>query len=358
MIDEDILIKTDRHLEIVTSDTTGMKETAFGSLDTCHKVYNILKRHYTHVCFNKIQSEHDLQLIVNRDPDMVVLCVKYIFDEDHKTKIWLSDFFSQFNIAHTGSDKATLEFDSNKSKAKNYLSDKGIATAKFFLTHPGLYEEEKDLPIPLPVFIKPLDAANSNGVDKNSLVHDFYSYETKVDEIYKTYGMSVLVEEFLSGREFTVGVLNDPLHKAPLILPIEIVVPKNENGDRILGFQEKRNNEEQLLPVNEPAFTAVSELARQAFSVLQVQDFGRIDIKMDAYGTPYFMEANLVPGMTPEKSYFPLACYINRKMSYEDVVLKVVECALNRSELPITSPVKFTLPHKEVTSTPKIRNAS
>ena len=148
MIDEDILIKTDRHLEIVTSDTTGMKETAFGSLDTCHKVYNILKRHYTHVCFNKVQSEHDLQLIVNRDPDMVVLCVKYIFDEDHKTKIWLSDFFSQFNIAHTGSDKATLEFDSNKSKAKNYLSDKGIATAKFFLTHPGLYEEGKRPPHP------------------------------------------------------------------------------------------------------------------------------------------------------------------------------------------------------------------
>ena len=121
----------------------------------------------------------------------------------------------------------------------------------------------------------------------------------RVDEIYKTYGMSVLVEEFLSGREFTVGVLNDPLHKAPLILPIEIVVPKNENGDRILGFQEKRNNEEQLLPVNEPAFTAVSELAREAFSVLQVQDFGRIDIKMDAYGDTLFYGSQPCPWYDP-----------------------------------------------------------
>jgi D-alanine-D-alanine ligase len=334
---EDIMAKVDRHIEVVTTETAGMKETGFGSVETCQGVCDILKSRYAQVRFNQVQSERDLERIVNRAPDLVVLCVKYLVDEAQNANIWLSDYFSQFDIPHTGSDRATLEFDSDKGKAKNVLLEKRVATAKYFLAHPGLFTSENRLPIPLPLFVKPLDAANGNGVDENSLVHDFASYEAKVEEIFTTYAHPALVEEVLPGREFTVAVLDDSITNRRLILPVEIVAPKNAKGDRILGCLAKSGNMEKLSKVEGPALTAVSALAGTVFSALGMRDFGRIDVKMDAYGIPHFIETNLVPGMTPETSYFPRACAINLMMSYESVVSKVVELALNRSELPAFS---------------------
>ena len=108
--------------------------------------------------------------------------------KNRNAKIWLSDYFSQYGIPHTGSNRATLEFDSDKSKAKSVLLEKGVATAKFFLARPGSFISERQLPLPLPLFVKPMDAANGNGVDENSLVHDFASYEAKVEEIFTTFG--------------------------------------------------------------------------------------------------------------------------------------------------------------------------
>jgi D-alanine-D-alanine ligase len=334
MNDEKIIVKVDRHIEVVTTDTTGMKETGFGSVETCRRVCDVLKSRYAHVHFNKAQSERDLKRIVDREPDLVILCVKYIVEGEQDAKIWLSDYFSQYDIPHTGSNRATLEFDSDKSKAKNVLLEKGVATAKFFLAQPGWFVNERHLPLSLPLFVKPLDAANGNGVDENSFVHDFAGYEAKVAEICTTYLTPALVEEVLPGREFTVAVLDDPAHNCRLILPVEIVAPENAKGDRVLGFREKSSNREKLLKMKEPVLTAISALVTKVFSVLGVRDFGRIDVKMDAHGIPHFIEANLVPGMTPETSYFPRACDINRMMSYEGVVLKIAEFALNRSEFP------------------------
>ena len=329
--------KINRHIEIVTTDTTGMKETGFNSVETCLSIYHILKCRYALVHFNEVQSEQDLERIIDRKPDLVVLCVKYIIETERHATIWLSDYFSRHGIPYTGSDRASLEFDSNKSKAKNLLLEKGLTTAKFFLAHPGLYMDERHLPLPLPLFVKPLDAANGNSIDENSFVRDYASYEAKIAEIYEAYGHPALVEEVLPGREFTVAVFDKTNHDGRLILPVEIVVPENARGDRILGFQEKSVNREELLMVEEPALTAVSSLAGEVFSALGARDFGRIDIKMDADSVPHFIEANLVPGMTPETSYFPRACEMNQTMSYENVVLKIVELAMSRRDLPADS---------------------
>ncbi len=335
---DDAVTKIAQHIEVITTDTTDLKETAFGSVETCRSVYDVLKHRYKHVHLNVVQTEQDLQRIVNLAPDLVVLCVKYIIEEEQGAMIWLSDYFSRHEVPFTGSDRATLEFDSNKGKAKNALLRKGVATAEFFLAHPGLYTDESDLPLPLPLFVKPLDAANGNGIDENSLVHDFFSYEAKIAEIYAVYGGSALVEEVLPGREFTVAVFDEPAHNSRLIYPVEVIVPRNSKGDRVLGCLEKSNNQEVLLQVAEPTRTAISELAGKVFSALEVRDFGRIDIKMDAHGNPHFIEANLVPGMTPGTSYFPRACNINGMMSYASVVLKIVKIALRRSELPAFVP--------------------
>ena len=322
--------KINLHIAVVTTNSAGMRETAFGSLETCHRVCDALSGRYHQVDYCEVSSEEDLRMVVTRKPDLVVLCAKYVIDNEQNLKIWLSDFFLVNGIPYTGSDRVTLEFDSNKSKAKTVLLNNGIATAKYFLTYPDQFRVEEKLPLPFPLFIKPVDAANGNGIDENSLVHDFPSYRAKVQEVFNVYGMAALVEEVLPGREFTVAILDGAGTGALSIMPVEIIAPKNTKGDRVLGYREKLDNQETLHEVTEPILSAVSSLAGAAFAALGVRDFGRIDIKLDAEGVPNFIEANLVPGMTPHSSYFPLACALNRNMTFSDVVLKIADMALKR----------------------------
>ncbi|MGJ8528267.1 hypothetical protein [Maritalea sp.] len=333
-----------KHIEVVTIDTTGMKETAFGTVETSRGIYEILDAHYTHVTFNVVSTIQELEQIALLKPDLAVLCVKYIYDEVLGKEVWLSDFFADREIAFTGSNRSTLRYDSDKALAKRAVFDAGLRTARFFMATPKTFRRENQLPFPFPLFVKPMDAANGNGIDENSLVHDFPSYLAKVDEIYSIYGVPALVETYLSGREFTVAVLDDPSNSLRLISPVEIIVPVNIRGDRILGCLEKSRNNEQLGQLFEPELSLIKRFVDQIFTALKVQDFGRIDIKMDDNDVPYFMEANLVPGMTPVSSYFPRACFENYGMSYKDVVLKIVSLALVRAEMPAELPPTDLVP--------------
>jgi D-alanine-D-alanine ligase len=320
-----------------------MNETGFGTIEACKAFYEALKERYGNVTFHEVTTRASLNAIVNAKPDLVVLCSKYLFDLTSRTRTWFSKFFQGHKVAFTGSSRDALEFDSNKAKAKAILESAGIATAKFFITFPGQFGVEEALPLPLPVFIKPIDAANGNGIDQNSIAHNFESYRKKVDELFTEFGVNVLVEEVLPGREFTVAIIDDKTNGSRWVMPMEIVPPKNGKGDRILGSAEKLNNEEVVGSVNEPLRSEIIELAEESFAALGASDFGRIDIKLDEMNKPHFLEANLVPGMTPITSYFPRACGMPHSqcefevgisgMTYSDIASKIVELGLRRVDV-------------------------
>ena len=223
------------------------------------------------------------------------------------------------------------------------MKNEGIATAKYFLASPDQYSTEDRLPIPLPVFIKPLDAANGFGIDEHSIARDFETYQRKVAELFILQGTKVLVEEMLPGREFTVAVFDDASNGQRWTMPMEIIPPINKKGDRILGYNEKQENKEELRFVDGPLSTNLNELASKVFTSLGARDFGRIDIKLDVDGEPNFLEINLVPGMTTGSSYFPYACSLSGKynekgkgkigMTDTDVANKIVELGLKRLDM-------------------------
>ncbi len=319
-----------KRIEVVTTQTEGLKESGFGSQSTCQGIVEILANNYSSVRLVNALSLHDLEKIVGRSPDLVVLCVKYIFDDETGSVIWLSEYFGERNIPFTGSNFQTLDFDSNKSRAKTLLKNKGIRTADYFLARPGEHTSIEDVPLSFPLFVKPMNAANGNGIDEFSIVHDFKSFKNRVAFVVQHFGQAALVEQVLTGREFTVAVLESGRNNPSLVMPIEIVAPTNIMGDRILGYEVKTKNNEEIRPVKGPLRRHLIQFALAVFNALGVRDFGRIDIKLDAEGNPNFIEANLVPGMTPNTSYFPKACQIDGDMSYESVVLKMVELSLSR----------------------------
>ena len=272
----------------------------------------------------------DLISVVNRQPDLVILAVKYISIEQGQD-IWLSEFFSKHKINYSGSPREVLKYDSDKVLAKSYLMKKGINTASFFTATPGLYSSEASLPLTYPLFLKPVDAANGNGIDDLSIVKNFAEFESKVLTLHKMFDMPVLVEEYLGGQEFTVAIIKTADNKL-IVSAVEIVPPQSSNGLRILGEKTKKEDSELIRKIDEPTLlNNVSALAIKVFDGLEVQDFGRIDIKADKYGCCYFLEANLVPGMTSGSSYFPMACEIANNLTYDEVILHIVEKGISRS---------------------------
>jgi D-alanine-D-alanine ligase len=306
-------------IEIVTTPNGALKESGFGSMMACESVLDAIQQTRHNVRLTVCKTKACLDEVAKRKPDLVMLAVKYIPLEDGDD-IWLSDYFSQHKINFTGSSREVLKFDSNKVLAKLHLTNKGIKTAPYFIATPGQYKTEGELPIAFPLFVKPLDAANGNGIDDLSFVTSFAEFESKVASLYASFNQPILVEEYLSGSEFTVAIIKTTSEKL-IVSAVEVIPPTSTNGLRILGAQAKIDDSETLIKIADENLNAcVVALATNAFNELGIRDFGRIDIKTNEQGECFFMEANLVPGMTYGSSYFPKACDLAHEYSYNEVI--------------------------------------
>lgn len=327
------------YIEIITTPNDGLKESGFGSLKACNSVLNSIYRMGHEVKLSVCKSRTCLDDVVKRKPDLVILAVKYI-PLKNEDDIWLSDYFFQHKVNFTGSTRDVLKFDSNKVKAKMHLTNKGIKTARYFIATPGQYNSERDLPITFPLFLKPLDAANGNGIDDLSFVTNFTNFKSKVASLYDSFSQPALVEEYLGGREFTVAVIrknNDGL----ITSAVEVIPPASTNGLRILGAQAKKDDSEKMIKIDDNEVkNNVTALAKDAFTELGVRDFGRIDIKTNQAGECFFMEANLVPGMTYGSSYFPEACKIAHNFDYDRVVELIIARGIARASSTIPPNLK------------------
>lgn len=321
-------------IEIVTTPNEALKETGFGTLKACHSVLESIAGLGHEVKLNVCNTLNDLNMIVMRKPDLVILAVKYV-SIDNGSDIWLSEYFAEYEINYSGSSREVLKFDSDKVLAKEHLRKKGLKTANYFTAIPGQYKNEVELPLAFPLFLKPLDAANGNGIDDLSLVTNFAEFESKTLSLYEAFDLPILAEEYLAGREFSVAVIKTQSGKL-IVSPVEIVPPQSSKGLRILGEKAKREDSEEIKKIEDnKTLNAVTKLAVDAFVKLGIWDFGRIDIKSNQSGDCYFMEANLVPGMTSGTSYFPQACEIANELSYDEVIQLIVEQGISRAQFAI-----------------------
>ncbi|MDA7817315.1 ATP-grasp domain-containing protein [Sulfurimonas sp.] len=327
-------------IEIITTPNEELKETGFGSIKACKNVLHSINNMGHTVELTICKSLQDLKDVVQRKPDLVILAVKYIVLNDIEN-IWLSEYFAKNGINHSGSSRETLKYDSDKVLAKSFLRNKGINTAKYFTAIPGEYKSTFDLPTGYPLFIKPLNAANGNGIDDLSLVNNFEEFQSKVLSLYESYDAPVLVEEYISGQEFTVAIIQTK-DDGLIVSALEIIAPESSNGLRILGEKVKRDDTEVLRKTKDNLMMdRVKTLAIDAYIELGIRDYGRIDVKTNKYGHCFFMEVNLVPGMGNGSSYFPIACALEHNLSYYDVIKLIVDKGISRvpSNIPLQKPL-------------------
>lgn len=288
-------------------------------------IQKILIMRYSKVSIITIKSKKDLERLVFRKPDLVFSGVKFF--QFKKEKIWLNDYLKKFNIAHITSSAEDLENESNKSIAKDIIRKAKIKTASSVVVDGDTITKSFRLPMPFPVFVKPIIGGNSKGVDQQSVVKDLVSLKKKINDIKKKYHCTSIVETYLDGKEYTVGIMQNSATGDLTALPAEIIIEKNSKGQRILDFKTKKENTEELVSISDiKLFNSLSDMARKSFIALKGRSIGRIDIRMDKNYTPHFIEANLMPGL--RTGYFYRCCNLNLNINYQEMILRIANNGL------------------------------
>jgi len=329
--------KINKHIEIVSSSIAGLSSMSEKSRLT---IQQSLAKSYKTVGITLVDSEADLTTLIENKPDIVFLgmaCVpRKPTPSNSHPQIWLADELHKNNIPYSGSGTDAMVLESDKLKAKKVIKKAGLSTAPFFMAYTGQFTSESQLVLDFPMFVKPPKLGAGVGVDKYSVVRNYREYKTKIAKLDKDLDSEALVETYLTGREFTVAILENEspvlnpetneLEASYQVMPLELIAPVNSNGDSIIGSKVKSSDSEKASLISDPSLKQeISDLAINCFKLLGAKNFGRIDIRCDENGVGYFMEANLIPSLIEDYGNFQKACSLNNKISYDKMLLRIVD---------------------------------
>lgn len=298
-----------------------------------------LARYYKSVRITIVNNISDLQALVARKPDLVFLGMSYLpvhpeLGREDPEKIWLSDYLEQNGIAFTGSGKTASSLERNKHLAKSRVLALGLATSPFIVAEQGKTLRRSDITLDYPLFVKPTNRGGGVGIDSDSLVHSYEQLQSKVSSIAELFQSESLVEQYLPGREFSVAILRTEQTDEYSAMPLELIAPLDQNGARILSCEIKSHDSETFVEVSDETIRhKITSLALQVFKALGAEDYGRIDIRLDASGDAQFLEANLLPSLMDGYGNFPKACMLNMRIGYEQMLLSIVGLALSRERV-------------------------
>ena len=235
-----------------------------------------------------------------------------------------------YQIPYTFSDPLVMALCLDKAACKRFVRDLGLPTPDF-----ALVRTEKDVAhvrLPYPVFAKPVAEGTGKGVSAASRAADRKELAASCRALLKRFKQPVLVEEYLPGREFTVGIVGT----GELARPVGVIEVSLNGGAEpgAYSYSNKANFETlvEYLPVEGPVAAEASDLALAVWRDLGCRDGGRVDIRLDAAGKPSFLEVNPLAGLNPKISDLPILCRMNG-IPYQDLLRMIMQSALERLPL-------------------------
>ncbi|NCI49750.1 D-alanine--D-alanine ligase [Sediminibacterium roseum] len=228
--------------------------------------------------------------------DAVLLCIHGTPGEDGK----LQGYFDMLNLPYTSCDAATSALTFNKRYTVAVAAFGGINVARslHLFKHTPVTPQEILAQLKLPVFVKPNNGGSSIGMSK---VNEAGALQAALDKAFKE-DTQVLVEEFISGREFTIGVFKNK--NEILVLPITEIVTHNEFFDFEAKYQGK-SEETTPAKIDAAMQQSLETAAKRVYELLNCRGVVRIDFIYDTKeGKPYMLEVNTVPGQS-EASVIP-----------------------------------------------------
>ncbi len=233
-------------------------------------------------------------------------------------------------VGYTFSDPLTLAVCLDKSLAKLCVRHAGVPTPAFTVVHdPGMVEQ---IDLGFPLFAKPIAEGTSRGVNAASKVEDMTQLEEVCRTLLATHRQPVIVERFLPGREFTVGIVGTG-DDAWALGALEIELHGAADVE-VYSYDNKQQFEDRVkytLAEDADAEAAI-EIALRAYRALGCRDGGRVDVRCDDAGRPSFIEANPLAGLQPTVSDLAILAE-KRGLSYDELIAAIVESAQHRLDL-------------------------
>ncbi len=236
-------------------------------------------------------------------------------------------------IPFTGSNSVALALALDKAKTKQVLACEGLPTPPWQLFDSP--NEPLDRRLSFPLIVKPNREGSARGIWRDSVVWDESSLRRQVQQVVERYRQAVLVEEFVDGRELTVGVLGD------LVLPVlEIDFgPCQASGEFFYSWRMKEFQGNAALglvprllcpaPLEPARVEEIQGIARRAHQALGCADLSRTDIRLRADGRPYILEVNPLPGLSPFDSNFPFMASA-AGLTHDALIQRIVTLAMAR----------------------------
>ena len=264
-------------------------------------------------------------------PDVVFNLFEGLADFS-ETEAHVAGALEWLEVPYTGCPYQTLCLARSKHLTKHLLVGAGLPTARFLVAEDVPVE---DCSLDWPVIVKPATQDASVGVDQGSVVSDLDRLNERVAYLLESYGGPVLVEEFIRGREFSVGIVETP---DLLTLPVSeiLFVEKDPDFWPIVTYDAKwkpGSRDYEATPPSYPARVSprlrdkLQSLAKQAFRLLGCRDYARVDFRVRG-SKPFILEVNPNPDFSPTAGLS--GGLQSAGISHEQFTLELVQRALSR----------------------------
>ncbi len=261
-----------------------------------------------HVLLNKLTTYKQLRDLSRNGYDIFInLCEGYLDWSVPSIDVIYS--LELLNLPYTG--PSSILYDPTKELMKYVAFTCGIKTPAFVSVNTAADVDTAIAQLQFPMFVKPAKAGDSLGINEHSRVENADALRRRVAEILDIYG-PLLVEEYIDGREFTVLVIADPEeHGAPRVLkPIEYIFPEGL-AFKTYALKTSALHPEANVPVTDPALDArLRDAAALIFTGFNGVGYARLDFRMDADGTLFFLEINFTCSVFYTGDYQGSADYI------------------------------------------------
>ncbi len=243
-----------------------------------------------------------------------------------------------YDIPYTFSDPLVMALTLHKGMTKHVVRDAGIPTSDF-----AVVENEADaaaVRFEPPYFLKPVAEGTSKGINSKSIVSDRALLWPLCAELIRNFKQPAIVEEYLPGREFTVGIIGTgPSAEAVGTLEMGLR-PGAEDG--VYSYVNKEQCEELVdyilvRPDVDACVREAERIALESWRVLGCRDAGRVDLRCDARGRPQFIEINPLAGLHPSHSDLPILC-TKLGIPYASLIDRILRSAGTRAEREAANP--------------------
>jgi D-alanine-D-alanine ligase len=284
-------------------------EPTYLMLDGEDKTLTALARHETDLFFNLVES----------------------YAGDDTMEMHVAAFLDLLGRPYTGAGPQGLYLAQDKGVAKKLFQFYGIRTPYFATCYQGKLDHSQDISFPL--IIKPISEDGSLGIDQGSVVGSVKELMERIHYVQEEFNSPALIEEYIEGREIYAGVLGN---QNPEVLPlVEMDLSRLPEGmPKVAGTEVKWEKDSEAYKVtksapveglDEETVELLGTTALNAYRILKLRDYGRIDMRLTDKGEVYVIEANPNPWLSSNSEFFMAAKKSGR--SYADLIAEIIQFA-------------------------------